>query len=356
MSLHGGNIHKIYREKNIEVLDYSANINPLGVSKNLKKFIKKNIDKLVNYPDPNYDNLKNSISKYINIPKENLIVGNGATEIIFLTMRALKPQKALIICPTFAEYERALEEVEASIDYFELSNDGDKFFIDINILKKELENNYDLVVFCNPNNPTGNFTNYNLFEEILKENYSKTKFLVDEAFIDFMPKGEELSFKNTFSKKLIIIRAFTKFFAIPGLRLGYGICFDNELINKMYKIKEPWTLNYFASDCGEVLLNDEKYIRNSLKSLKSEKSYMLEKFSKMQNIQIYRSETNFLLIKLFKISGAELYEKLLAKGILIRRCENFKFLDDSFIRIAIKDRKSNKKFVKSLKKIMNFKK
>lgn len=349
MWLHGGDIHKIYRENNIEVLDYSANINPLGVPKGLKKFMKKNIDKLVNYPDPNYDKLKSSISEYINIPKKNLIVGNGATEIIFLTIRTLKPQKALIISPTFAEYERALEEVEASISYFQLSRDKDNFFIDINLLKKELENNYDLVVFCNPNNPTGNFTSFNLFEEILKENYSKTKFLVDEAFIDFIPNGEELSFKNTLNKKLIIIRAFTKFFAIPGLRLGYGICFDSELINQMLKLKEPWSLNYFASECGEILLKDEKYIKATLQNLKDEKSYMMKKLSKVPEIQIYHSQTNFLLIKLYKSSGKEIYDKLLANGILIRRCENFKFLDDSFIRIAIKNRKNNKKFLKAFK-------
>ena len=128
MALHGGNIHKIFREMGKEVLDYSANINPLGFPKSLRKNIIKNIDGLVNYPDPNYIDLKESISKKINISIDNIVVGNGATELIFLAIRTLNPKNVLIVSPTFAEYERALKEVSANINYLELTKGQNKFY------------------------------------------------------------------------------------------------------------------------------------------------------------------------------------------------------------------------------------
>lgn len=353
MSLHGGDIYKIYRETNIKVIDYSANINSLGVPKNLKKHIKNNINSLVNYPDPNYIDLRNSISKNIKIPMENIIVGNGATEIIFLFIKTLKPKKTLIISPTFAEYERALKENGSEIHYFELSMDEKRFFIDFENLKTELNNFYDLVVFCNPNNPTGSFTKPEEFEDIFRS-FPNTKFLIDEAFIDFVENGENFSFKKFRNSNLFIVRAFTKFFAIPGLRLGYGISFDKEILNKIYEIKEPWSLNFFAGSCGTVLLEDKKYIKKTIKTLKREKLRMLKSLNKIKNLKVFESHGNFFLIKLKKITADELYENLLKYGFLIRKCENFKFLDKTFIRIAIKDNKNNKKILKTIKKLIDY--
>ena len=352
MELHGGNIHKNFGE-NREIIDYSANINPLGVPENLKKHIKKNIENLAFYPDPNYVELRKSISKHIKVPKKNIVVGNGATEIIFLFIRALKPKKTLIISPTFAEYERALKEVSSDIEYFELCQNENSFFIDVQSLKKELEKSYDLVVFCNPNNPTGNFITKDEFLEFFNEKPENTKFLVDEAFIDFIKNGEKRSFKSFKDKDIFIVRAFTKFFAIPGLRLGYGISFDEKILDKVYEIKEPWSLNSFSATAGKVLLEDKKYIEKTYSWLKAEKNYMYKSLKKIDKIKVYRSSANFFIIKLRSARGNFLYEKLLNQGFMIRRCENFRFLDDSYIRLAIKDRENNKKLIKALKKILD---
>ena len=353
MSLHGGDSYKIYRENGKKVIDYSANINSLGFPKKLKKNIVKNIDNLIHYPDPNYIELKESISRKIKIPVESICVGNGATELIFLWMKALKPKKTLIISPTFAEYERALKEVNSEVHYFKLTEGKEEFYLNFKELKEELRKEYDLVILCNPNNPTGNFVNREEFKELLNDvNFSNTIFFIDEAFIDFIKNGEDLSFKHFESERVIIIRAFTKFFGIPGLRLGYSICYNKKMVSIANSFKEPWTLNTFAASCGEVLLNSNKYIEKTYKVLEKEKNRMLNELKKIENIRVFNSESNFLLIKLMKISGADLYNKLLEKGFLIRRCENFSFLDDSYIRIAIKDKKSNKKFLKSIKKII----
>ncbi len=355
MALHGGNIHKIFRESGKEVLDYSANINPLGFPKSLRKNIIKNIDGLINYPDPNYIDLKESISKKINISVDNIVVGNGATELIFLAIRTLNPKNVLIVCPTFAEYERALKEVSANISYFELTKGKNEFYLDKEKFLKELRKNYDLVILCNPNNPTGTFVNKKIFSEVLEfcKNY-KTKFLIDEAFIDFMKNGEKKSYKNFGDKRIIIIRAFTKFYGIPGLRLGYSIVCDKILKKNMEERKEPWTINTFASNFGEIFLKNVKYEEKTLKSLFKEKKRFYKKISKMKNIEYFKTETNFILVKLKNINGKILYEKMLDEGILIRRCDNFKFLNDSYVRFAIKDKKKNKIMLKILKKIEHY--
>ena len=349
MELHGGNIHK----KSKKLIDYSANINPLGVPKNLKKEIKKNIEDLRSYPDPEYLDLRETISKHIHVPMENIVVGNGATEIIFSFIRALKPQKALIISPTFAEYERALMEVSCEIHYFELSKTEKEFYVDLELLQKTLEESFDLVVLCNPNNPTGNFVSKEKFLKVLEGNEGNTKFLIDEAFIDFIKNGEKKSFKHFGHKNIFIVRAFTKFFGIPGLRLGYGISFDKGILDKIYKIKEPWSLNSFASLAGKVLLEDKKYIKKTYTWLSLEKKQMFKGLKKIKGIKVYKTSANFFILKLKNHSGTYLYEKLMEQNFMIRRCENFRFLDDSFVRIAIKDRKNNKMLIEKIKELID---
>ena len=249
MDFHGGNIYKIFREKNIkEILDYSSNINPYGIPESLKKKIVENTEILERYPDPDYVELREKIALLNKVDISNVIIGNGATEIIFLFMKVIKPEKVLIVSPTFGEYERALrasENKEMKIEYFELE-EKDEFKLNIEKLKKELEKKYDLVIMCNPNNPTGKFMKLSETEKILKEcNKYETKLFVDEAFIEFLEDGYKESIINTDENKqnLFVTRAFTKFFAIPGLRLGYGIFFNKNLGKKIAEKKEPWSVN-----------------------------------------------------------------------------------------------------------------
>jgi len=227
-------------------------------------------------------------------------------------------------------------------------------------LKNELENKYDLLIICNPNNPTGKFLKLAQTEEILKEcNKYDTKLFIDEAFIEFLADGMKESIINTEENKknLFVTRAFTKFFAIPGLRLGYGMYFDKELEKKISEKKEPWSVNNFAEMAGLTVLDDAEYIEKTLKWIAEEKIYMYEKLNKISGMKVYETEVNFITGKIDEKLFSEglnvkiLREKMLEQGILIRDASNFKFLDERFFRLAIKDRASNERVIEAMKEI-----
>lgn len=355
MDLHGGNIYKYLRNGKKEILDYSSNINPLGVPQKFIELAKNNFDILTNYPDPYYIELREKIAEYNNLNIDNIIVGNGATEILFLYMKALNPKKVLLVAPCFAEYERALKSISAQVEYFKLK-ESENFYPNIENLEIEIENkNYDLVLLCNPNNPTGQFIKLKDIKKIIKtcEN-GNTKIFIDEAFIEFIEDWKEKTVSLLKNKNIFIMRAFTKFFAIPGLRLGYGIGFDEDILKKMWEEKEPWTVNTFANLAGLIMLDDKDYIERSEKWILKEKKFMYKKLSEFKSIKAYKTECNFILIKLFNINSTNLRDKMIEKNILIRDASNFKFLDDRFIRLAIKDRKSNLKVLKNLAEVLEW--
>lgn len=381
MDFHGGNIYKVFREKNIkEILDYSSNINPYGIPESLKSRIIENLEILERYPDPDYVELREKLANLNNVNLSDIILGNGATEIIFLFMKVINPKKILIVSPTFGEYERAVKAVgtsrnsidlscsddnknienkEIEIEYFELK-ESDDFNLNIGNLKNELEKKYDLLIICNPNNPTGKFLKLAQTEEILKEcNKYDTKLFIDEAFIEFLADGMKKSIINTEENKknLFVTRAFTKFFAIPGLRLGYGMYFDKELEKKISEKKEPWSVNNIAEIAGLTVLDDTEYIEKTLKWITKEKIYMYEKLNEISGIKVYETEVNFITGKIDEklfLEGLNvkiLREKMLEQGILIRDASNFKFLDERFFRLAIKDRESNDRVIEAMKEI-----
>ena len=381
MDFHGGNIYKVFREKNIkEILDYSSNINPYGIPESLKSRIIENLEILERYPDPDYVELREKLANLNNVNLSDIILGNGATEIIFLFMKVINPKKILIVSPTFGEYERAVKAVgtsrnsidlscsddnknienkEIEIEYFELK-ESDDFKLNIGNLKNQLEKKYDLLIICNPNNPTGKFLKLAQTEEILKEcNKYDTKLFIDEAFIEFLADGMKESIINTEENKknLFVTRAFTKFFAIPGLRLGYGMYFDKELEQKISEKKEPWSVNNIAELAGLTVLDDTEYIEKTLKWITKEKIYMYEKLNEISGIKVYETEVNFITGKIDEKLFSEglnvkvLREKMLEQGILIRDASNFKFLDERFFRLAIKDRASNDRVIEAMKEI-----
>ena len=296
---------------------------------------------------------------------ENIIVGNGATEIIFLFMKILSPKKVLIVSPTFGEYERAIKASTLAndnlkINYFELK-EAENFVLNIKNLETELENNYDLLILCNPNNPTGQFLKLKKLEEILKICEQKnTKLFVDEAFVEFVEDWENESIINSKENKenLFVIRAFTKFFAIPGLRLGYGICFNKNLLKKMLEKKEPWSVNNIADLAGQTVLDDENYIQKTKEWIKDQKKYMYENLNKIEGLRVYKTEVNFILLKIEDnllekgLDVKNLRKKMLEKGILIRDASNFIYLDKHYFRLAIKDKLNNEKVIETLTSIL----
>ncbi|MBC2855103.1 threonine-phosphate decarboxylase [Cetobacterium sp. 2A] len=351
MDLHGGNVFRLERDGKINILDYSSNINPLGVPESFKEAVINNFSILEKYPDPEYVELREAIGDYNGISSENVVVGNGATEILFLYMKAIKVKSAMIVSPTFAEYERALKVSGAQVSYFELK-ESENFKIDVDRLLEEIQDE-ELVVICNPNNPTGRFISLEDIDKIsLVLDKKGKKLFVDEAFIEFIDNWTDKTSILLKRKNIFILRALTKFFALPGVRLGYGLCYDTELLKKISSIREPWSVNSFAELAGKVMLKDEGYIKATELWIEEEKKWFHDELKNIKNIKPYKTESNFILIKLLSMNSKNFRDKMIDEGIVVRDASNFKFLNESFVRLAVKDRDKNKKILEKIEKVV----
>ena len=337
---HGG---QIYDEngKTENFLDFSANINPLGLSENVRQALLKNFEGIVNYPDPNATELKNAISRRYKISAENLILLNGAAEFFYLYCNVFRPKKILIPVPSFSEYERAAKSSGAETEFF-FTNAEENFQLDT---EKILRKDADCIIFGRPNNPTGNLIS---IEEILKL-AEKFSVVVDESFIDFLPIE---SARNFLSEKIFVVQSLTKIFAIPGLRLGFAVAKKN-FAEKLNFAKDVWNVNFLAQKVGVAALSDEKYLQDTRIWLEAEKKYFAEKFGEINGIKIFSPSVNFILIRLESKELAEkVLKKLREKKILVRSCGNFLGLDERFLRLAIRTREENNFLLKNLSEII----
>lgn len=335
MNKHGG----YFGDSEKKIIDFSVNINPLGVPDTLKEKLKKSIDNLESYPEIDGISAKNTLSKKLNVDREDIILGNGATELIYLFAKTFKPKRVLIVEPTFTEYERAFYLNESEVYHFKC-NENDEFKINIELLLKDIDEiRPETVVICNPNNPTGIFTEWESMKFVLdKLKTMSGSLFIDESFIDFTEKHSYIAMIEDYP--IFILRSMTKIYAIPGLRLGYGLA-NKTIIEKLNKYKEPWTINSLALDSVEVLIDDNRYIEETKKWYTSEKKYLKENLKQIKSLTVYESEGNFFLCKLKKSNSIELRDYLLKLGIYIRTCEDFYGLDDRFIRIAVRSREEN---------------
>lgn len=360
-SEHGGNIYRVAEELGIpddKLIDFSASINPLGISGKVKTIIKKEMRNLVHYPDPDTKMLRERLSEYHDIDHETVICGCGSTELIYLIPRALKPESVLVPAPTFSEYERAVRISNGSrVMSYELREENnfsiitDKFISAIERLSfnsKLRTLNSKLVFLCNPNNPTGHLLKR---EEVLRiadaARDTGCMLIVDEAFIDFCP-DESVIREVRHNPYLIVLRSMTKFYALTGLRIGYGV-FPGRLLSRIKEYKEPWTVNNLAQKAAIAALEDNEYLNRTSRLMKEEKDF-LEKGFKKVGIEFYPSDANYYLLN---VGARRVIPLLTKKGILVRDCSNFKGLGGSYIRVAVKSRKHNRMLLKELENILN---
>lgn len=346
MNKHGG----YFGYKKEKVIDFSVNINPLGVPYKLIEELAKQLPMLISYPEIDGKAARETLAKDLNKLTNQIILGNGATELIYLFARAMQVSRTLIIQPTFTEYERAFKVVGSSIYNF-YTYEKDEFRIDIYELLKNIEQlKSEVVVLCNPNNPTGVFYKPDELMPLLKLIKKKKIYLfIDESFIDFTKKRSLIDFIEEYP--IFILRSMTKTYGIPGLRLGYGLA-NNNIINRLNSKKEPWTINSLALKAVDVLLEDKDYMHNTEKWYEEEKNFLLKSLNSINNIEVFPSEGNFFLCKLKNISSKELKEALLKENIYIRTCEDFKGLNEKFIRLAVRSRVDNEKLLDSLKNLI----
>lgn len=349
---HGANVDlmaKSFNKKTEDIIDFSSNINPRVVP-NLDKYILEGLNNCKSYPDINYTKLRRNIGKYLSINPNYVISGNGATEIIYLLMKNLKKRLG-ILNPTFSEYERGAKLNNLEVISFMLNKD-DEFSVNLKEIEENI-NDIDSLFICNPNNPNGKIKN---IEELLNIMTKHNKLLiVDETFIEFVENEDDYSLIKYVEKyeNIFIIKAVTKFFGMPGLRLGYGVTSNKDLIEGIYKYKEPWTVNSFADTLSNYILKDEDYIKSSKEYYVVEREYMINSLRQHENIQVHDSDTNFILIRLENMKAEELKLKLFRdSNILIRDASNFIGLDENYIRIAIKSHEENVVILNELNKIL----
>ncbi|MBX7291288.1 threonine-phosphate decarboxylase CobD [Clostridium chauvoei] len=351
-SIHGGNTAEISRKYGINesnLVDFSDNINPLGLSKEVKKAMINAIDKVEKYPDITYYNLINSISCYEGIDRKKLFLGNGAAEVIFNVVRGLKPKKVLIPAPTFGEYEEATLSINGKVEYYHL-NEINNFELDEELLNK-LEG-IDMLFICNPNNPTGVLTSCEYIEKIAKKALkTNTVVVVDESFLDFLEDDSNYSCINILDKyeNLIIIKSLTKFFSMPGIRIGYGISSNRSIREKINKVTIAWSVNIVAAESIIVALKENGYIEESKDFIKEEQEYLYNSLKLFKDLKVFKPSVNFIMFKV--LIDIDLKDILIQEGILIRSCDNYEGLDNSYYRVAVRTRKENDILIDKLKAV-----
>lgn len=339
---HGGNIYR-----NNIIYDFSANINPLGLPENVKNALVNSIDMWDKYPDPYCTELTEKLSAKIGISPENIVCGNGAADLIYRIIYTFKPKNALICTPSFLEYEKALKEFGSKIITYNLREENN-FILDKKILDL-LDKNVDMLILASPNNPTGKIISPEILEIICKKcSENNIIFLCDECFMDFLKGGEKFTAKNFLNGNVIILKAFTKIYSMAGLRLGYAIFGYSEKADLVRKTGQFWSVSAPAQIAGIAALDENNYIKNTLKIIENERNFLQNELLKL-NIKIFHSDANFILFK----CNLPLDDLLLKEKILIRNCGNFKGLNDKFFRIAVRSHNENTVLISALRRILN---
>ncbi len=353
---HGGNIYQVARQLGVKpetIIDFSASINPLGYAPRVKKALAAPETAVLNYPDPNAEAFINALAAYHKLPAGHFIAGNGSSEFIHLLPYTLKPKSVLIVAPAFTEYEHTYQRAKGVVFFF-TTTEKDGFAIQEKALFDELKRGYSAVYLCNPGCPTGVLHPTKMLRDLVAVAAKKsTAVILDETFIDF---AEENSLKQETAhfENLLILRSMTKFFALPGLRAGYAITHPKN-VEKWREQLPPWSMNALAQRAATESLLDATHIHKTLQFMQENRDALAADLKALPHLSVFKSSANFLLIKLAdaaRLNAPQLAEKLLAKGILIRSCEDFQGLTDRYFRVAVKKKIENKKLCSELKKLL----
>lgn len=351
-TFHGSDLEKISEYYNIpqdEIINFGANVNPLGLSHALKEKLKDSLDVISSYPDPNYTVLRNTLSNYCQADAEHIIVGNGSTELISLLISNIQSKKALLLGPTYSEYKRELDLIGCTLEEFRLTSKND-FHLNIEGLFQKLSLGFDFFIICNPNNPTGTALNHDELTEILTFCKSHHIFvMIDETYIEFasdITRYSAIPLTKDFDN-LMVLRGVSKFFAAPGLRMGYGITSNLPLLSHLKAHQNPWSLNSIAEFAVEFMLQDTSYIERTRKLILDEKEKCYQFFDNHPEYRAYPSEANFLLIEILdpSLTADAIFEKCIRCGLMIRNCNSFFGNDGEFIRFCFMNPQDNEKLL-----------
>lgn len=348
---HGGNLRRLAQTSGKDaskLIDFSANINPLGPPPWLRSTISSAVSSLVNYPDPDNTDFRQAVALKHDVTLEQTLVGNGSTELIYLIPKALKKKKAIVISPSYADYATSCVHAGLQVErIFTKPETG--FAIDMDDLDENLHGD-ELVFLGNPNNPTGIGLDHDAVECLAKK-YPDSIFVIDEAFHD-LSSGVQ-SFTKSGLPNIVIIVSMTKTFAIPGVRLGFGLA-DSSLVKQIEQLQPPWSVNTLAQMIGAKALSDHDYIEKSIKLVEQEREFLHSNLLQTEGLVPFLSCANFILARILKhdLTSGILVQRALESGIAIRDCANFPGLDSRFFRIAVRTRDENVELLKVLKGIL----
>ncbi|MBP3882643.1 MAG: aminotransferase class I/II-fold pyridoxal phosphate-dependent enzyme [Lachnospiraceae bacterium] len=356
---HGGDI---YGNKNIE-LDFSVNLSPIGPPQEVCRLLKEEdwTSILTNYPDPEYRELRQALSQKMDLPEDWILCGNGASELLMAVAQAVRPKRAMIPVPSYQGYERALQAVGAEILFYQLDREkGFTLMEDIleraDGLKRLAGTKEETMLFlCNPNNPVGKCIEPELLDKIA--DYCKTNHIflvVDECYLDLLPEAQSRTMKRKLPENphLIIVNAFTKAYALPGIRLGY-LATDNEELRERIRLQQPeWSVSMFAQKAGIAALSSRGYLEEARQAVQAERGYISGQLREL-GMKVFDGEAPFVMF----LSSKELYEPLKEKGILIRKCDRIRGIRDRseerghYYRVGIRSHAENVRLMKAIREV-----
>jgi len=351
---HGGDVWKAQDKWGIApqaILDFSANINPLGPSPRALKAIEEQLPLIRHYPEPGAISLKNELARYLGVLSEQVVLGNGGSELIYLAARLFYKGRVLLLAPCFSEYGQGLPD--AHIRHFPLKRE-EGFRLPVKAFCMAIKPD-DLIFIGNPNNPTGNlFERSGLIEIVEQGARIGARVVIDEAFLDFVgDPGQSLRDRTGVNQNLIMVSSLTKFFAIPGLRLGYAVVHPRTAL-LMEKLLPAWRINSLAAVAARASLSDHSYINETIGTVKREREFLQRELPGL-GLTVYPGVSNFLLLEIpaAKTLSARMIQELLGPaGILIRNCDNFENLTPGHFRIAVKKRPQNLRLLEALKEVL----
>lgn len=341
---HGGMTHLL---DGTPVLDFSASINPLGLPTTVERILLDAIPALVHYPDPGATSLREALARLHHVPAEQVLVGNGSTGLIYLSARALRPRAAVVVHPAFSEYEAALDLVGCRISHF-VTVEENHFLPDLDRVNDAVPD-AGLVILANPANPTGALLPPVAIDAIAEQCLVRgTALLVDEAFIDLTASASVADRLARFPN-LLVLRSLTKFFALPGLRIGYALG-STDLIATCCFWEEPWSVNSMAQAAGLAAIADQEYAERSRRLIPLWREDLAARLAMLGPLKVFRSAGNYLLVKILSphLTAPMLHARLLESRIAVRDCSSFQGLSDKFVRVAVRNPAENERLLSGL--------
>lgn len=347
---HGGDLLTARVKYGGEVADFSANLNPLGMPESVRQAVVRAINDAVHYPDPLCRELSAGIAQRDGVRPEQVLCGNGAADLLFRLAFSERPKRALVTAPTFSEYQEAVTAAGGEMVYHTLLSDNEFTLTDT--VLEALDGSLDLAFFCTPNNPTGRPIDPVLLERILERCAAQSiRVVVDECFLALSDNAETASLAGYLDRypNLLLLRAFTKCYAIPGLRLGYCLSADTALLDRLSRCAQPWNVSGPAQAAGRAALQEPLHPLLARQLISGERAWLTAQLTAL-GLRVFPSTANYLL---FRAEGVrDLKERLLSRGVLIRSCANYVGLTDDYYRVAVRLRDENERLIREMKEVL----